>query len=60
MKAYQCSKCALLQDNDEVVSCTCGIDARPNHRCDGDREKCLKNYEDLAIEERWHERFSWE
>lgn len=57
-KAYQCSQCANLEDMDEYVICTVGIDPRPNHREKGDAKKCRENFK--PAERVWHEKFSWE
>lgn len=59
-KAYQCSKCAKLYDNDEYCMCPAGIDPRPNHREKGDAAKCRESFEPLKPSEQWHERFAWE
>lgn len=60
MKAYQCSKCALLCDYDEYCSCSVLGDMRPQNRKKGDAEICKKNFELLPEKERWHEKFNWE
>lgn len=57
-KAYQCSQCAKLYDNEEYCMCLAGIDPRPNHRERGDAETCKKEFEPVA--KQWHERFAWE
>lgn len=60
MKAFQCSKCNLLLENDVDDTCFCaiGIDPRPKHRFDGDRETCVEGFKPVAVE--WHEPFYWE
>jgi hypothetical protein len=60
MKAYQCSKCKLLNDLDERCDCQMGIDPRLNHRKKGDVELCRANFVLLEEKKRWHEKFSWE
>lgn len=47
MRAYQCSKCKLLQDFDERCACVLPIDIRPGHREKGDAELCKDNFEPL-------------
>ena len=58
VRAYQCSQCANLEDMDEYVTCTVGIDPRPNHREKGDAKMCRENFK--PVERVWHEKFSWE
>lgn len=60
MRAYQCSKCRCLEDMDEYVSCSAGIDPRTNHREKGDAKLCRENFNPLEEDEIWHEKFSWE
>ena len=60
MRAYQCSKCKLLQDFDERCACVLPIDARPGHREKGDAELCKENFEPLEVKKQWHAKFSWE
>jgi len=60
MKAYQCSKCANLQDYDEMCCCGADIDPRTNHREKGDAEHCRKEFELLEEKKRWHGKFAWE
>ena len=60
MKAYQCSKCAKLQDYYEYCQCVIGIDIRSNHREKGDVERCKENFEQLEKNKQWHEKFGWE
>lgn len=59
-KAYQCSRCALLQDCDEYVRCGVDIDPRPNQREKGDAELCRKSFKALPEKEEWHGKFAWE
>lgn len=60
MKAYQCSRCTELYDNDEYCMCMAGIDPRPNHRQKGDAKVCKQNFKPLVENQIWNERFSWE
>ena len=60
MKAYQCSKCKLLQDLDERCACLQDIDPRPKYRHEGDAELCRENFEPLEEKKQWHVKFSWE
>lgn len=60
MRAYQCSRCARLEDADEICVCMAHIDPRPNHREKGDAKICRENFEELPESEIWHEKFSWE
>lgn len=60
MKAYQCSKCANLQDCDEICECSIGIDPRIGYREKGDVKLCKENFKLLSEKEQWHEQFSWE
>ena len=61
VKAFQCSKCKQLQENDidDTVFCSCGIDPRPNKRYKGDKELCQQCYDPLD-DEPWHSLFYWE
>lgn len=59
-RAYRCSECAHLYDNDEYCMCTIGIDPRPAHRERGAAEECRRNFEQLPPDQQWHERFRWE
>ena len=59
-KPYQCSLCDKMQDYDEYCMCSAGIDPRPSKRVKGDKEKCLENFELLAKDKIWHEKFAWE
>lgn len=60
MKAYQCSKCANLEDYEEYCGCSIGIDVRIGYRKKGDAERCKKNYKFLSRDKQWHQEFSWE
>lgn len=60
MKAYQCSKCKHLYDNDFICTCQVGIDPRPNQRVKGNAKLCRKNFEPLEPKKQWHEEFYWE
>lgn len=62
VKAYQCSKCKQLQENDieDNVFCQCGIDPVPGRRIKAGKEECLKSFEEIEEGKRWHEKFSWE
>ncbi|MEA4922189.1 MAG: hypothetical protein VB031_02340 [Eubacteriaceae bacterium] len=62
MKAYQCSKCRWLEEDDidDIVFCRVGIDARPSRRYQGLAKECLENFEPLDEKEQWHEPFYWE
>lgn len=60
MIAYRCSRCKLLQDADDYVWCSAGIDPRPNHREKGDAKRCRSNFAPFEESEIWHEKFAWE
>lgn len=60
LKAYRCSECALLQDLDEIVMCSAGIDPRIGYREKNDADLCKKSFELLPENKQWHEKFSWE
>ena len=60
MRAYQCSRCKLLQDFDERCACVLPIDIRPGYREKGDAELCKANFEPLEEKKQWHSKFSWE
>lgn len=58
--AYQCSRCAMLYDNDNYVGCAAGIDARPRHREKGTANLCKRSFKPLDENKIWHKRFRWE
>ena len=62
MKAYQCSKCKHLEENDinNKVFCSWGFDPRPVYRDKGIAKECKSHFEELDENERWHEPFYWE
>ncbi len=62
MKAFQCSKCEQLDEDDiyDKVFCKCGIQPMPKYREKTDKENCLTSFEELPKEKRWHEKFYWE
>ena len=60
MKAYQCSRCKLLQDFDTRCDCALGIDPRPKYREKGMHKVCNEQFIPLEEKDEWHERFSWE
>lgn len=62
MKAFQCSRCSQLDqdDIDDKVFCKCGINPLPQSRDKSDREECLKCFIELPREKHWHEKFHWE
>lgn len=63
MKAYQCSKCSLLDIDFTYpgrMLCLAGIDPRPKHREKGGAAKCKTEYKELPINEWIRPPFSWE
>lgn len=49
MKAFQCSICKQLDNNDidDKAFCKYGIDARRKYRDKADKEECLKCFEKI-------------
>ena len=60
MKAFQCSKCTMLEDLDDRCWCCMEIDPRPNHREKGDVKLCRESFILLESDKQWHAKFSWE
>lgn len=62
MRAFQCSKCKHLEQNDidDTVFCGYGLDIRPSVRDKSDAEFCKVIFEKLEKDKQWHEPFRWE
>lgn len=61
MKAFQCSRCAQLQQDDISDNVFCPFaQPVPRFRDKSDRTLCLEAFKPLPPEKHWHEPFGWE
>lgn len=61
MKAFQCSQCANLQEDDAEDKCFChAAMPLPAYRDKADRVMCLRAFKPLPPDKQWHEPFYWE
>ena len=62
MKAYQCSRCRQLEEDDfeEKCFCSAGIDMRPQYRYKGLANECKAEFQPLDEDKIWHNKFRWE
>ena len=61
MKAFQCSRCAQLQQDDISDKVFCPFaQPEPRFRAKTDRELYLEVFKPLPQTEVWHEPFGWE
>ena len=61
MKAFQCSRCVQLQQDDLSDKVFCPFaQPVPRYRDKSDRELCLAAFKSLPPERQWHERFGRE
>jgi hypothetical protein len=60
MRAFQCSKCKQLEENDIDDKVFCGFGLDLIHRDKADAIICKTCFEEIEKDKQWHEPFRWE